>query len=78
MAARRFPDDVPLEEKERRRKALDDLQAEIAAEINGRLMGRTVEVLVVGQKKAKPGQGRGEHTIAAATGVYEEQRGVRT
>jgi len=53
LAARRFPDDVPPEEKERRRKALDELQARIAAEINGRLLGRTVEVLVEGKKKGR-------------------------
>jgi tRNA-2-methylthio-N6-dimethylallyladenosine synthase len=51
LAARRFPDDVPLEEKERRRKALDDLQAEILGEINRQLLGQTVEVLVEGKKK---------------------------
>jgi len=53
LAARRFPDDVPPEEKERRRKALDDLQAEIVTEINGRLLGRAVEVLVAGRKKGR-------------------------
>ncbi len=53
LAARHFPDDVGPEEKERRRKALDDLQAEIVAEINSRLLGQTVEVLVEGQKKAR-------------------------
>ena len=60
LAARRFPDDVPPEEKKRRRKALDDLQATIAAEINGRLLGQTVEVLVEGKKKARPERGRRE------------------
>jgi tRNA-2-methylthio-N6-dimethylallyladenosine synthase len=60
LAARRFADDVPPAEKERRRKALDDLQAEIVAEINGRLLGQTVEVLVEGRKKARPERGRGE------------------
>ncbi len=44
--AARWADDVPPEEKERRRKAIDDLQAEILAEINARSLGRTVEVLV--------------------------------
>jgi tRNA-2-methylthio-N6-dimethylallyladenosine synthase len=58
LAARRFPDDVPPEEKERRRKVLDDLQAGIVAEINARLLGQTVEVLVEGQKKARPEQSR--------------------
>jgi len=53
LAARRFPDDVPPEEKKRCRKALDDLQAGIVAEINGRLLGQTVEVLVVGRKKGR-------------------------
>jgi len=53
VAARRFPDDVPLEEKERRRKALDDLQAQIVGEINVRLLGQTVEVLVEGKKKGR-------------------------
>ncbi len=51
LADRRFEDDVPPEEKERRRKALDDLQAEIVGEINARLLGETVEVLVEGKKK---------------------------
>jgi tRNA-2-methylthio-N6-dimethylallyladenosine synthase len=58
LAARRFPDHVPPEEKERRRKALDDLQAGIVAEINAQLLGQTVEVLVEGQKKARPEQNR--------------------
>ena len=58
LAARSLADDVEPEEKERRRKALDDLQAEIAGEINARLLGQTVEVLVEGQKKARPEQGR--------------------
>ncbi len=58
LAARRLPDDVEPEEKERRRKALDDLQAGIVAQINGRLLGQTVEVLVEGRKKACPERGR--------------------
>jgi tRNA-2-methylthio-N6-dimethylallyladenosine synthase len=53
LAARRLPDDVPPEEKERRRKALDELQARIAAEINVQLLGQTVEVLVEGKKKGR-------------------------
>lgn len=51
LAARRYADDVPPGEKERRRKALDDLQARIAAEINAQLLGKRVEVLVEGKKK---------------------------
>lgn len=53
LAARRYPDDVPPEEKERRRKALDELQARIAGEVNTRLVGQSVEVLVEGRKKGR-------------------------
>ncbi len=53
VASRTYPDDVPPEEKERRRKALDDLQREILTEINGGLLGRTVEVLVQGKDERK-------------------------
>lgn len=51
LAMRSYPDDVPHEEKERRRKALDDLQSQIVAEINRQLMGQVVEVLVEGERK---------------------------
>ena len=51
LSARKMPDDVPPEEKERRRKALDDLQSQIAAEINSALLGQKLEVLVEGKKK---------------------------
>jgi len=53
ISTRRFPDNVEPEEKERRRKALDDLQAEIGGEINGQLLGHTVEVLVEGRNERK-------------------------
>jgi tRNA-2-methylthio-N6-dimethylallyladenosine synthase len=53
VSARRMVDDVPPEEKERRRKALDDLQAEIVGEINSRALGETVEVLVESEHKGK-------------------------
>jgi tRNA-2-methylthio-N6-dimethylallyladenosine synthase len=53
VSARKMPDDVPAEEKERRRKALDELQASIVAEINGRFLGQTVEVLVEDQRKGR-------------------------
>jgi tRNA-2-methylthio-N6-dimethylallyladenosine synthase len=44
-----WPDDVPPDEKERRRQALEALQTRIAQEINDGYLGRTVEVLVDGQ-----------------------------
>ena len=46
VSARRMVDDVTEEEKERRRAMLDDLQAEIVSDINNRLLGERVEVLV--------------------------------
>ena len=49
--AARLEDDVPLAEKHRRRQAMDDLQARIVGEINARLMGQTVEVLVERKRK---------------------------
>ncbi len=45
-AARRLPDDVPAEEKERRRKMLDNLQQAILAEKNSALLNQAVDVLV--------------------------------
>jgi len=53
--AARLRDDVPLAEKERRRKAIDDLQARIVGEINAQLMGQIVEVLVEEKRRAPHG-----------------------
>jgi len=49
--AARWADDVSPEEKERRRKAIDDLQAEIVGKINAKLLRQTVKVLV--EEKSK-------------------------
>jgi tRNA-2-methylthio-N6-dimethylallyladenosine synthase len=46
VSAKIMPDDVPPEEKKRRLDAVNDLQEQIGAEINARLLGRTMEVLV--------------------------------
>ena len=46
LAARHLPDDVAPDEKERRRKRLDDLQTRILEEKNQALRGHAVEVLV--------------------------------
>ncbi len=51
--AARLPDDVPLEEKGRRRRALEELQAKIAEGINQALLGEIVEVLVEERRKGK-------------------------
>ncbi len=53
VSALTMEDDVPAEEKERRRKALDELQAQIVAEKNRRLLGQTVEILVEDKHKGK-------------------------
>jgi tRNA-2-methylthio-N6-dimethylallyladenosine synthase len=45
-ASSRWPDDVPPEEKERRRQALESLQERVVGEINAGLLDQTVEVLV--------------------------------
>jgi tRNA-2-methylthio-N6-dimethylallyladenosine synthase len=45
VSERRMPDDVPDAEKWRRFRLLEELQESIAAEINARYLGETVEVL---------------------------------
>jgi tRNA-2-methylthio-N6-dimethylallyladenosine synthase len=52
-AARELEDDVPPAEKRRRLNEIERLQKTIATEINARLLGTTVEVLVEGRKKGK-------------------------
>jgi tRNA-2-methylthio-N6-dimethylallyladenosine synthase len=52
-AANRLPDDVPQEEKDRRRRIIENLQEEIAGEINQQLLGQTVEVLVEEKHRGK-------------------------
>ena len=52
-SARFLPDDVPEEEKVRRHKALEALQEQVCGEINARLLGETVEVLVEDRHKGK-------------------------
>jgi tRNA-2-methylthio-N6-dimethylallyladenosine synthase len=53
VSARRMDDDVPEEEKKRRHELLDDQQARITAVINGRWLGKTVQVLVEDNHKGK-------------------------
>ncbi len=48
LATRQFQDTLPHEEKEQRRRALDNLQSEILSDLNRRYMGQSVEVLVEG------------------------------
>ncbi len=51
VAMRRMLDDVPELEKQRRFQALEELQTQVATEINAAYRGRTVEVLVEGRQR---------------------------
>jgi tRNA-2-methylthio-N6-dimethylallyladenosine synthase len=51
--AARWEDDVTPQEKERRRAAIEQAQAEVASELNATLMGQEVEVLVDGQQRGR-------------------------
>jgi len=53
IAARKLEDNIPPAEKRERLYRVERLQENIAAEINARLLDRTVEVLVEGRKKGK-------------------------
>ena len=53
IADRTLVDDVPKDEKKRRLMAVDALQESISTDINSRLLGQTVEVLVEGRDKGK-------------------------
>ncbi|PJF21772.1 MAG: tRNA (N6-isopentenyl adenosine(37)-C2)-methylthiotransferase MiaB [Phototrophicales bacterium] len=53
VSERRMVDDVPEEEKKRRHQLLEELQAQVVAEINSQYLGQTVEVLVEDQHKGK-------------------------
>src|SRR3990170_1482403 len=76
VAARRMPDDVPESEKEARFRALEELQSRVAGEINGRLIGETVEVLVEGQHPATLERGLNAGPAIPAIGLVESQRGA--
>jgi len=53
ISARELEDNVPATEKRRRLNEIERLQEGIAAEINARLLGKTVEVLIEGERKGK-------------------------
>ncbi len=53
VSAKIMVDDVPDKEKKRRLDAVNALQEEIVAEINAKLLGRTVEVLVEEKNKGR-------------------------
>jgi tRNA-2-methylthio-N6-dimethylallyladenosine synthase len=51
--AARLLDDIPAEEKERRRALLEELQTRISSEINAALLGQTVEVLIEERQRGR-------------------------
>ncbi len=53
IASKEFEDNVPLDEKRERLHKIEQLQEGIATEINQKLLGKTIEVLVEGRKKGK-------------------------
>jgi len=53
IASKELTDNIPLAEKRDRLNKIEQLQEGIATEINARLLGKTVEVLVEGKKKGK-------------------------
>jgi len=53
IAAREMVDDVSAEDKKRRLTILENLQENIVTEINAKLKGKTIEILVEGKQKGK-------------------------
>jgi tRNA-2-methylthio-N6-dimethylallyladenosine synthase len=53
IACREYKDDIPADVKKERLNKIEQLQTAIAGEINSRLRGREVEVLVEGRKGGK-------------------------
>ena len=52
-AAREFEDNIPPTEKKARLNIVEQLQEKIQTEINARLLGETIEILVEGQTRGK-------------------------
>ena len=53
IADRKFQDDVPIQEKLRRKKIIEDLQGQIATEKNAELLDQRIEILVEKKQKDK-------------------------
>ena len=53
IADRKFQDDIPVKEKLRRKKIIEELQERIATEKNAPLLGERVEILVEKKQKEK-------------------------
>lgn len=53
IAAKEYEDNIPTALKKERMDIIEQLQAEIATEINTKLLGKIIEVLIEGRKKGK-------------------------
>ncbi len=63
-ASRKMPDTVSRDEKKRRLRAVDDLQARIQSEINADLVGRQFDILVDGETRGRlRGRTRGDKLV---------------
>ena len=67
LAARKKPDNVPLQEKKGRLRELIDQQEQICAEVNMTQIGNEVEVLVVGPTRRNPNQVMGRSSCFRTT-----------
>jgi tRNA-2-methylthio-N6-dimethylallyladenosine synthase len=74
VAERRFPNDVPEEEKMRRFRMLEELQEKIVGEINSRYLGKKVQVLFEDQVKNR-WRGRTPTNKLVFVEVQQELRG---
>ena len=74
VAERRFPDDVPEQEKMRRFRILEELQEQIVGEINSRYLGQKVEVLFEDKVKGR-WRGRTPTNKLVFTEAAEDLRG---
>ena len=78
IADRKLVDDVPLVEKKARLRAIDDLQAAIQTEINGRLLARTFDVLLEGTTRGRiHGRNRNDKLVHVNEGPIGEVVQVR-
>jgi tRNA-2-methylthio-N6-dimethylallyladenosine synthase len=53
LASKEYEDDVPAAEKRSRLRQVEDLEQQVASEINRQLLGRKLEVLVEGSKNGR-------------------------
>ena len=72
IASRKYPDDVPAQVKSERATQLFELQRAISSNLNHRLIGKTVDVLIEGHAKKSQDQWMG-HTESNVTVVWKKQ-----